>query len=519
MRRMLNVVGWACGLAAACIAVSPVLADEFVDRVNAQLVPTNIPQDKRSDLVILPLLAKMADPPEAFATQQKAALLPATNPEFAAAAEWAQGETQKPLFDALDKVTKEDDYRKAFVFAQPYGVDAVADQMELVQAGLYTELPDGLLIMAEFGYLDKLEKLGILVHVEATRLAADGKVEEALHLLREWVLFTRQFADRPFLKEKLWALGSMKLGVERIRDVVYQDFRAQSHVLGARFLTDYLKKMKLERSYFDLDRLEWPMGDRGAQDQLISRTIERGGDPDAAQFAAVLSKVDAQDSPLRRFSSAAYWDRLRGRHQGWDDTQQMSAGIFRDFAKRWSLSPKDPYLRTQSDYAKFVARGAPFAMLRLKMDHAEDLFDLRRTIRTEWAGLRAGLGVYAYDLQFRSLPPDAAAVSRDFLEGLGIPQDPYMTSVAALWYFVPQRDTPIKDKPYEMKIYPGGDMPNFTYPIGSDQYVIYSVGRDGRPQGASVVLQDQAGAPGDYLLWPPLISLVRQRLDEMGELH
>jgi hypothetical protein len=55
--------------------------------------------------------------------------------------------------------------------------------------------------------------------------------------------------------------------------------------------------------------------------------------------------------------------------------------------------------------------------------------------------------------------------------------------------------------------------------VGDDQFVLYSIGPD-EEKGWATLVSDapSAGASGDLLIWPPVISLTRQRLMETGTL-
>jgi len=60
---------------------------------------------------------------------------------------------------------------------------------------------------------------------------------------------------------------------------------------------------------------------------------------------------------------------------------------------------------------------------------------------------------------------------------------------------------------------------NFQVKVGSDQFVLYSVGPNGAKDWARDVSGEPAkGAIGDLLIWPPITSLLRQRQVETGVL-
>src|SRR5690606_30185508 len=92
-----------------------------------------------------------------------------------------------------------------------------------------------------------------------------------------------------------------------------------------------------------------------------------------------------------------------------------------------------------------------------------------------------------------------------------------------LEYFVPIRDQTFGPReepgPYEINVVTTAGQ-NFQVRIGQDQFVLYSVGPNGIKDYARNVSGEPArGQVGDLLLWPPVTSLIRQRLIETGALR
>lgn len=502
------------------LAPAPARADEFIDRVNAAFA--RIPDAKRSDLVILPLLAKMTDPPAQVGTPMQSMLLNSQRAAWPAAAEWAQAEPQKALIKALSDVTNEEDYRVAMVFAQGYGVDAVADHPELIKAKLYTELGDPpTLTGAEHGYLPAFGKLQLLANVEATRLADSGDPGAALEVLFDWLYFSRQIADRPFLKEKAWAINSIKLTLQRIRDICYEDSRAQKHALTAKIMHDLTVRLfDDKKGYLGLDRIRLPEGDFEGAQQLLTRVMVAKGGTNAEAFGLVLARIGASERPLRLLSESAYWDQIRPSHAGWYESMDMlvgkdgNGGIIADWRNRWDLSPFDPVVKKSSDYQRHVAGGPKFAVLRMSLGGVEALFPMRLAARAEAAGARMSLAVYGFTLQNGGFPPSLTSVRPYFVDA--IDKDPYSGAKRAIEYFVPVRDTPKGDRgevvPYEIHVYPGAPYPNFAVKVRDDVFVVYSVGPDDNRVMSKDATQDDPKLEGDYLFWPPVVSLLRKHL-------
>src|SRR5690606_32141694 len=94
-----------------------------------------------------------------------------------------------------------------------------------------------------------------------------------------------------------------------------------------------------------------------------------------------------------------------------------------------------------------------------------------------------------------------------------------------LVFFVPVRDT--KDRfpptgtvpPHEISII-SPDAPNVSIRLREDQFVLFSVGADGASSWADEV-QNTPDAPAgrDYLLWPPVLSIVRETMQQGGQFN
>lgn len=511
----------ACTLAVTALAPRA-LGDEFVDRVNAAF--RGIPADKRSDKVILPLVAAMDPAPSILRTPERAALLGNKGPGWSECAEWAQKPAQKAVLDALEKVTKEEDRLKAYAFAQPYGAEAMGsdkESIDLLSKNMYTELGEPpLLAAATFGYLRPLENAGMLVQVEASRRVEAGDLTGALKVLTDWLFFCRQIVDRPFLKEKKWAMEAMKLALERMRDVAYQDFRSESRKADAAQIREVITRLRERRGFLLLDRITLPEADFIASEQLLAMVMSPSGEPDPDRFGRFLARASSADKPLRLFSSSAYWDSAREGHASLRDSNDMLRIIRGDWFKRWQLTPFDRMMGTNTDYRKKVVTSPKYATLIGPFRPIDDLFSLRQQLRTELGGTRMTLGVIGFVARQKTLPLTLAAARPEFIDA--IDKDPFNAGTTNdLRYFVPQRDTtrPGEDpKPHVIKLYPPPPQPTFEVPFGPDMFVIFSVGPDGSGEFASLATQTRQGISGDYLLFPPTISLFRQRLLDIDQL-
>src|SRR5690606_6508279 len=92
-----------------------------------------------------------------------------------------------------------------------------------------------------------------------------------------------------------------------------------------------------------------------------------------------------------------------------------------------------------------------------------------------------------------------------------------------LQFFVPARDMPVDratgPQPYVVNVVMRGGN-NFQTPIDSNEFIIYSVGPDNREGFARHISEEmREHFVGDYLIWPPILSLHRQHLVDTGQMR
>lgn len=515
--RVFRVLVVAGALSAGMLAAPVARADEFADRVNAAM--KSIPEKLRSDAVVLPKLGAMDPAPAVVSTQQRAALLGNKGPGWTESSAWAQKPNQAEVLKALDEVTKEEDRLKAFVFAQPYGVEGVS--VELVSKELYTELGDPPLVSAaRHLYMPAFERAGVLCHVEASRRLEAGDLGGALKVMGDWLFFCRQIADRPTIREKKWALESMKLALERMRDLVYQEQIVGKFTTDAPTMRKVNDRLKERRGFLQLERIEMPEADFVGREQLLAKVMKPNGGPNEAVFASTMARVSATERPLKLFSAAAFWEGARGAHAGSRDSSAMLKGVHDDWRRRWQLSPFDRYVATATDYRKFVQTTPKFSVINGAFDDMDAIFLLRRELRAELGATRLAIGVSAFFIRQKTLPKTIAATRPEFVDT--IDKDPYSSRGNDLNYFVPKRDTNKgpngEDMPHTINLFPPAPVPSFAIDLTADTFVIYSVGPDDAAARCVNCTQTRVGVPGDYLLYPPTLSLFRQRLIETNEL-
>ncbi|MGH7133091.1 MAG: hypothetical protein ACREJO_14230 [Phycisphaerales bacterium] len=482
-------------------------ADDYIDRVNAMY--KDIAPDKRTDKVLFPLMAKMAPPPADVDTPLKAALMPASASKFKAAADWAQGDPQKAVIEAVKKVTEMKDYKSAYAIGQGYGANAV--DPDTIATNMWTDLgtPE-LLTSANFMFIPKLRDVFTLLHVEATRLAAEGKVWEAMELTVANLYLARQVADRAFFAEQLPGLQACVLSLNRIRDIAYMDVISGSPKLTAENMRSLIEKHN-DVKLLGIKRLTLARADAVGLEQLIGYVFEKGGKPNR-DFAPFLARLSSRDRPLRAFSETAKWEAIAPLHANEIETRQKVADVFGDWNNRWKLDPFDGKLKLPTDYAKLDK--TRFALVEQFFGDMSEAFTYQSQLRVEAVGTTTSLGVIGFRLANRQFPPDVTSIRPTFMARVDL--DPFdRTHTNNLRYLVPgTKGTP---NPYEIRLLPdfnGVRYPNFAIPLRDDTFILFSVGPDGNASGAKLATQMAFDERGDYLIFPPMLSMVRKHLIE-----
>ncbi len=516
MRRLVTVqsvfVSTAIALVLALAASPAARADEYVDKANALV--GKVPDERRSDLIVLPLIAKMDPLPPAFKGTEDAIVHDHTAGDWPGHLEWANKPAQRAVIDAIAKVTEKNAYQSRMIFGLPYGVEGVPT--DLVMDGMYIELGDPpTLAAAKFDYLDKVGDATDLLKVEANRLLAEGKPADALKVLTNGLFFCRQIADRPSAYEKSFGMASMAVMLEMMRDVAYRDSRLEAPKLTPDVLRDTIKAIG-EKDLLAIERISFPDFERIAGQQLAAKVFLPNGKVNTTTFASTMARVAAGPRPLRLFSEAGYWERVAAQHKGAGDTKKTIEDVSNDFMKRWSLDEFDPYMSRPTDLARSVAGKLGFSSVGPVLRRLPVLFDARQKLRAEAAGTRMSLGVQAYVLKHKVMPPDFTSIRPAFVAD--IEPDPYLPLKKRLSFFVPVRDEGGSGgQPHEIRIFQVPQYPNFSVKLGSDQFVVYSAGPDqdaGRVHDATQANPEYG--EGDVLLWPPRFSLVRQYLTQQG---
>lgn len=523
------------GLALALVLALPVGAlaqgGDAIARVNAK--NRAIPADQRADRVLFPILAAMAEPPASVSVLEdgrptQAMLLAPGSRGWEAASGWASQQPQQAALEALDRVTQEASFLRSMVIAQPYGIDGVP--VDLVRAGMYTELGDPpLLALAEFRYLPKMTDLAILAHVEATRRLEAGNPAGAIDVLIDLLHLGRMMADREFFVEVAWGYRVMIDAAIRVRDIAFVDYSQTSPLLGHEQLMEAIGRLDMgRRGFLHIDRLRLPEGDSIGGHQILGRIFDPNGQPNE-RFATTMSALTTSDRPLRRFSDAGLWSQLRVVHVDGLDSRSALENVYNDWTQLWIQDDFAPAHNLVREYDRLnpVTHG----VIRVVMPELTGLFNERRILRTEVVGTRASLGVLAYRSRLRTLPVALSSLRPQILPEV-VEVDPFgpvrdfrgRPLVSELKFLVPRRDLApdprLGHQPLPIDVIMLNQR-NFGIRVGidPDEFMIWSVGPDMDDDTARRVRENtRALYDGDYLIWPPVISLYREFLQGQGEL-
>lgn len=522
-------------LAAVLALAVPVAARaqgvDFIERINQ--ANRAIPQDQRADAVLFPAMIGMQEPPAVVSVIEEgrpidAMLLGPGLRGWSDASQWSAAEPQQRVLSVLDEITQEAMFPDSMVIAQPYGIDGVS--VDLVRAGLYSELGDPpTLTSADLRFLPKLTNVVILAHVEASRRLDEGNPAGALDVLVDVLHLGRMMANREFFEEVAWGYRTMIDAAIRVRDIAYIDYTSDQQVLTYDELTEVINRIDPgRRGFLMIDRLRLPEGDRIGAEQVLSRIFDERGRP-TDRFAPTMSALSTSDRPLRRFSEAGLWTQLQTIHGDGFATRQSVNDVFNDWSQLWTQNDFAPGHKLVREYDRLnpITEGVVLAVV----PEMTGLFNERRILRTEVAGTRSALAVMAYKTRLRTLPVNITSLRPQILPEREV--DPFgpirdnrnRPLVSEFQYMVPTRDKAVDPavgpEPLAIDIIMLNQR-NFTIGVGldDDEFVVWSTGPDLDDDTARRVRENTRSLyDGDYLIWPPVISLYREFLQAEGELR
>jgi hypothetical protein len=519
MRTTFGLLSILAASAAGFSASSATAQDGFLDQINKR--PSEIRADRRADKILLPAMAKMQPPPAEVTADLEAGpawvLIDASvAARWAKMEAWAKGETQQAAIKAVADATKQFDRNDPGMgWGLPYG--ATSEAAEAVRLDLHVDLgaEEPTIAEADPRYLGRLAWVEMLAHVEATRLLASGDASGAMNTLINLFYLGRELADRELAVEVRRGFDIMTLALSRVRDVAYEDFRAQRK-LGVADLRSFIKR--LDDDALKLERIRFPVGDRVGIEQLIARAYGNGGKPDAAKLGPMLARIATREQPLRIFNESARW-REAAKSMGDRKSMEDALGrVYGDWTTRWPIDPFDARMRATFEY-NLVSKGR-YPLVGMLTDLTA-FYDQRQILKTEAVGTRASLGLLGYYYEHRAF---ARTITSARPQWLGEKEaDPYNPEernrggVPPLRYTRPVTDDAQK-RPHAMTVVTGSGY-NFRLNLDDSVWLIWSVGSNNTNDFARYVQNTaQRVTAADYVIWPPVESLTRQHLKDLDAL-
>lgn len=496
------------------VTAVPAAADRFVDIANTAYA--RVPDERRSDLVLIPVLIDMEEPPGLLLQQaDRAALILPSSPAWPTVQAWVSAEPQQAVLGVLATITEETNPRRVMQFALPYGINGIPTSF--IRAGIHAELGDPpTLASVQLGYMERFDWMKLLVDIETTRLVEAGDAEQAVTINLQLAAFARQIAERQMGAEVEWAYETMASAMRRVRDAVYVDSKT-NRSLSATFLTDTVESIDVERGLYRIDRLRMPEGDKQSALQLIERVFDASGRPDPAIFPSAMAEMAATGRPLRLFPEAGRWAQQVSSHANQSQSRSAVEGIYNDWNTRWNSDPFDAIQQSTSAYRALEGRSEDYSLITQTVPDVGRLLDLRKGVQAETVGTRVALAAQALKAATGAQATSLALLRPRYIDDLGI--DPFnpdtdLRNRPEFLYFVPERDD-INGERHTMNVVPR-DRTNFSVSLTRDDFVVYSPGGNGADDRAGNVSDNPSAAIGDYLVWPPVLSLTRDHLRQTG---
>ncbi|MBZ0173571.1 MAG: hypothetical protein K8E66_14405 [Phycisphaerales bacterium] len=504
------------------LATPHTAAQNLIDRANA--LYDDIVDERRSDSILLPALIDLTEPPLGVDTPAKASMAFVGGRVWALAEAWVNAAPQRAMLDALRAGTVGEHYDTAKAFAQRYGVGS-GIETRFIRGRMYTELGDPpLLAAADHLYMHSLDNLRCLVHLEATRLAGNGQPIEAMELMMVLAKFGYQMADREFSNESRWGYTAMADAIARMRDIAYTDFQHDRAIEPDRLL-GIIAPLHPADGPIRLDRLNFPRANRIAAEQLVEVLyIPRKG-VDEARFVPTMVRISTNDRPLRRFSAASAFQDKVGRQKDWFDIQNAVKNVFASWEKAWELDRSDPVLALPFAWETSLV-GDDTLVVRVGVgDDMGALFGLRTLCELERVATRQALGLLGHYYVVGAFATKMDVIRPRWVDQLEA--DPLNSNRdrgrrSPMRYFRPVTDVYLANEraepqPHTMQVFPG-DGTNFEVVLREDQFLVYSTGKNGIDDHGTRMSRDPEALVGDYLVWPPVLSLHRTHLRQIGEL-
>lgn len=444
-----------CACAGLLVSVaSPAMAQNtYLDQ--ATELGSATPGTIHADEILFPVVAEMDAPPMSVAIGADLDAMLMLQPGDAAWSKferWAQKDEQQAVLAAIKEIT-DPESKKPFVLEIPFG----REHTDLLNedAGLWIEITtDDLLASAKYHYLKKMEWVNALSLFEGMRLAAEGEGDASMDTLLDAVRFGRLLAERPSVPEVTKAYTFMRLGTERMRDVIYTHYDA----FESEKLTEVAEE--LDQRVMRTRGMPMPMIEKYAALQLLDRTFTERGAVEAGEFAQTFAKLESGDHPLRRLSEAArYRDEAAGQSD-WFDQGDWIEKVWGDFQARWKVPGyQNPLFDKSTQFEQMDKRSQ--SLVRFAGEGLTDLIATRTAVELDMGGTLNALGICAFHKAENKFPPNIKAVEPGYVNRLM--RDPFNYStdyvnetLVNMSYWVPIRDQEfdrrVQPHPYAVEV-------------------------------------------------------------------
>ncbi len=436
--------------------------------------------ESKSYKILFDAFLKMTKPPVPVDSKFNLGTIHPGMAEWVAVADWA--ESNGSMADALLAC------RDKNIVGLPYGRDQVPPEYR--EAGVMIEVGvDGSLRENRFPYLQKLDQVSAFATAEVYRLMEAGQTQRGLDLAMAHIFLLRQFADRDFLAEKIYAIDLLSQAMSNLRDMFYL---YQDKITAEQFTE--IGKSDIPFLRPDRNRLLMPEADRKVSEALIKEVFDPStGNPDPTKFARSFASIQAADEPLTQFGAAKRWKMISEVHGSLDSSLERLGLVYDDWWRRWRIQEYDPILDVPTQFDR--TNEVRYAAVIYSMQDIESLFPIRNRLIAEINGTAMAAGLCAYKKVYGNYPNDAEKIYAQFVRKYS-DVDPFDKAYGPFLYRLVSKREPI-------------DTSSGRVWIPAGECILYSRGQDHEDGRGAEHSRD--GLTGDLVIWPPIDVLQRKR--------
>jgi hypothetical protein len=376
------------------------------------------------------------------------------------------------------------------VLGVPYGTEGV--DARFVERGLVAVIaPGGDLTKVEFPYFRALESISAYVTADMYRLCEDGAFDDAFKVGLAHLRVLRQACDAQMFDEKVAAMTLLADAMSVHRDVLY--------TYRDKFSLEVLKQLSMKQYPYlkatddqRLKRIAMPEGDLWLAMELLESVFDDNGQVNESVFGTTFSGMQAREAPLTGFGAVKRWERVAGVHGSLEASRVKLNAVYDDWWRRWRMREYDPLMALPTEFS--VLNPVKYAGVAFSARDIDQLFGLRRRLVAEFCGLVVGCGLVAYRDQYSDWP-NAIKMAYSEIFPKRFDFDPYDREYGAFRYeYLGSRTRGIETA---------------TERVEASGCLLYAVNDDNVSNNAA--RHAEGGNLGDFVLWPPIRSLMREQ--------